>query len=468
MAYGAIPARYTWRSARPRPRLASCRLPSRPAAFRRSAGFICRRSVSNAPCAISTATCPPMRPTSVPGSITASGAFARRSGHAARRRRAIPSITNSCRCTATGSIRFPVGPVHAGIIEPGHFRFTANGETVARLEERLGYVHKGVDGLLTDVDLDKAARIVARVSGDSTVALGFAFARAVEAALDVTVPPRAVVLRGVMAELERIANHFGDVGAICNDAAFALIHAHCGIFRERVLAASDRAFGHRLMMDRIVPGGVAGDISSDGAAAIIAALDDVDPRFAEIVDLYDETPSLQDRTCHDRYRRRRSRAAVGGGRLRRPRIEARFRCAARSCLSALPRPPLRCAGARRGRCRRPAARARRRDRRKRAHDQDVACRSAGRAGDRAAAAGDGAARGRRRHRSVPRRCAGVAAACARRARRALPCARRLVVPVAAARSRDREQHRRRLSRSATNRSTAPIRVTISRPCARSY
>ena len=82
-----------------------------------------------------------------------------------------------------GLHQIPVGPVHAGIIEPGHFRFTANGETVARLEERLGYVHKGIDGLLTDVDFDKAARVVARVSGDSTVAYSFAFARAVEAAL---------------------------------------------------------------------------------------------------------------------------------------------------------------------------------------------------------------------------------------------------------------------------------------------
>jgi Ni,Fe-hydrogenase III large subunit len=196
-----------------------------------------------------------------------------------------------------GLHQIPVGPVHAGIIEPGHFRFTANGETVARLEERLGYVHKGVDGLLTGADLAAAARVVARVSGDSTVALSFAFARAVEAALGIDVPPRASVLRGVMAELERIANHLGDVGAVCNDAAFALIHAHCGIFRERVLAASDRAFGHRLMMDRIVPGGVTQDIAADGAAAIVAALDEIMPRFAEIVALYDDTPSLQDRTC---------------------------------------------------------------------------------------------------------------------------------------------------------------------------
>jgi Ni,Fe-hydrogenase III large subunit len=201
-----------------------------------------------------------------------------------------------------GLHQIPVGPVHAGIIEPGHFRFTANGETVARLEERFGYVHKGIDGLTTGADLTKAAKVAARVSGDSTVALSFAFARAVEAALGVDAPPRAAILRGVMAELERIANHLGDIGAICNDAAFALIHAHCGIFRERVLAASDRAFGHRLMMDRIVPGGVAQDISKDGitaegAAALVAAIEDVAPRFEEIVALYDDTPSLQDRTC---------------------------------------------------------------------------------------------------------------------------------------------------------------------------
>jgi Ni,Fe-hydrogenase III large subunit len=100
-----------------------------------------------------------------------------------------------------------------------------------------------------------------------------------------------------MAELERIANHFGDIGAICNDASFALAHAHCGVFRERILAVCDLAFGHRLMMDRIVPGGVTVDITAEAAAAIVSGLDDIAPRFDEIVRLYDETPSLQDRTC---------------------------------------------------------------------------------------------------------------------------------------------------------------------------
>jgi Ni,Fe-hydrogenase III large subunit len=196
-----------------------------------------------------------------------------------------------------GLHQIPVGPVHAGIIEPGHFRFTANGETVARLEERLGYVHKGIESLLAGAGLDRAGRIVARASGDSTVALSIAYARAVEAALGVDVPLRAHVLRGVMAELERIANHVGDVGAICNDAAFALLHAHCGLIRELVLAACDQAFGHRLMMDCVVPGGVAHDLSSDAREMLLTMLDDALARFADVVRVYDETPSLQDRTC---------------------------------------------------------------------------------------------------------------------------------------------------------------------------
>src|SRR5206468_7365658 len=86
--------------------------------------------------------------------------------------------------------QIPVGPVHAGIIEPGHFRFTANGETVVRLEQRLGYVHKGIEALMAGASLDTAARLAGRTSGDSTVAYALAFAHAVEAAIDVEVPPR--------------------------------------------------------------------------------------------------------------------------------------------------------------------------------------------------------------------------------------------------------------------------------------
>jgi Ni,Fe-hydrogenase III large subunit len=193
--------------------------------------------------------------------------------------------------------QIPVGPVHAGIIEPGHFRFTANGETVVRLEQRLGYVHKGIDALMAGASLDKAARLAGRTSGDSTVAYAIAFGHAVEAANGTTVPPRAAYLRALMAELERLANHFGDIGAVCNDASFSLMHAQCGVLRERVLRAADSCFGHRLMMDAVVPGGVARDLASNGTAEVMRLIDEIRRLFPELIELYDNTASLQDRTA---------------------------------------------------------------------------------------------------------------------------------------------------------------------------
>jgi Ni,Fe-hydrogenase III large subunit/Ni,Fe-hydrogenase III component G len=193
--------------------------------------------------------------------------------------------------------QIPVGPVHAGIIEPGHFRFTANGETVVRLEQRLGYVHKGIDALMASASLDKAARLAGRTSGDSTVAYAIAFAHAVEAATGTTAPPRAAYLRALMAELERLANHFGDIGAICNDASFSLMHAQCGVLRERVLRTADTCFGHRLMMDAVAPGGVARDLASNGTAEVMRLIDEIRRVFPGLVELYDNTASLQDRTA---------------------------------------------------------------------------------------------------------------------------------------------------------------------------
>jgi Ni,Fe-hydrogenase III large subunit len=189
-----------------------------------------------------------------------------------------------------------VGPVHASIIEPGHFRFTANGETVVRLEERLGYAHKGVESLLAGADIERGARLVGRISGDSTVAYAWAYARAVEAALGWQVPGRALLLRGLMAELERMAHHISDVGAICNDASVVAIHAQCALQREDVLATAKSCFGHRLMMDRIVPGGVAADLSPEGAGSIRNLLGKMATTRAEILRVYDSMPSLQDRT----------------------------------------------------------------------------------------------------------------------------------------------------------------------------
>jgi len=195
-----------------------------------------------------------------------------------------------------GLHEIPVGPVHAGVIEPGHFRFTVNGETVVRLEQRLGYVHKGIERLAEGRDPAGAALLAGRLSGDATVAWQTAFARAVEAALGVEAPPRAAWLRALMGEIERLANHFGDVGAVCNDATFPLILAECGLLRERLLRAADIAFGHRQMRDRVVPGGVAVDIAPSGPAELRDTVSWCRERFARVVAIYDGSASLQDRT----------------------------------------------------------------------------------------------------------------------------------------------------------------------------
>jgi Ni,Fe-hydrogenase III large subunit len=195
-----------------------------------------------------------------------------------------------------GLHQIAVGPVHAGIIEPGHFRFTASGETVVRLEQRLGYTHKGIEGLMRGASVERGAQLAGRVSGDSTVAYAYAFSKAAEATLQLAVPDRAVWLRALLAELERLANHLGDIGAICNDASFGLMQAHCNVLREDVLRAANIAFGHRLMRDVIVPGGLVRDLDEKGQAAIRAALDNIHVRFPALVELYDNTASLQDRT----------------------------------------------------------------------------------------------------------------------------------------------------------------------------
>jgi Ni,Fe-hydrogenase III large subunit len=189
--------------------------------------------------------------------------------------------------------QIPVGPVHAGVIEPGHFRFTVQGEMVVRLEARLGYAHKGTLGLMSGKSPRTAARFAARLSGDSTVAHSLAFAEAAEAATGTAAPPRALWLRAAMLELERIANHLGDWGFVCNDAAFAWPHARCGLLREGVLRANALAFGHRLLMDRVIPGGVALDLADTGP--ILAALDAVEAEMPSLVAIYENHASLQDR-----------------------------------------------------------------------------------------------------------------------------------------------------------------------------
>src|SRR5205809_4204588 len=187
-----------------------------------------------------------------------------------------------------GVHEIPVGPVHAGIIEPGHFRFSVVGERVLRLEERLGYTHKGVEKRFESLSLEEGARLAARVSGDSSVAFSWAYAMALETAAACKVPERALWLRALMLERERVANHLGDLGALGNDAAFGFALTHFMRIKEDWLRLNDAVFGHRLMMDRIVPGGVEASISAAQAEAMVRQAHEAEGEVAALRAIFDE------------------------------------------------------------------------------------------------------------------------------------------------------------------------------------
>jgi len=199
-----------------------------------------------------------------------------------------------------GVHEIPVGPVHAGIIEPGHFRFSIVGEKVLRLEERLGYKHKGIDKRFGGVDFKEGFRLAGRISGDSTVAYAWAYAMAAETLGGYELQPRPLVLRALLLERERIANHLGDLGYLGNDGGFAFGLAQFSRLKEDVLRLNQRLFGHRLLMDLIVPGGVARDLPPEtGASALLAQCDALEREVQVLRAIYDDHAGLQDRflTC---------------------------------------------------------------------------------------------------------------------------------------------------------------------------
>ncbi len=197
--------------------------------------------------------------------------------------------------TGNGVHEIPVGPVHAGTIEPGHFRFSVVGEKVLRLEERLGYTHKGIEKRFEGMTLGEGARLAGRVSGDSTVAYAWAYAQAVECVCGCTPPGRALWLRAVFLELERIQNHLGDLGYLANDTGLAFGFTQFWILKEDLLRLNGELFGHRYLMDRIVPGGVACDLDAAGMQRLAAMLDHLAHEVAILKDIYDEHAGMQDR-----------------------------------------------------------------------------------------------------------------------------------------------------------------------------
>src|SRR5271165_6616632 len=194
-----------------------------------------------------------------------------------------------------GVHEIPVGPVHAGIIEPGHFRFSVVGEKVLRLEERLGYVHKGIERRFTELPLLGGHRLAARVSGDSAVAFSWAYCQALEGMAGAHLSQRASWLRALALELERVANHLGDIGAIGNDAGLAFGLAQFSRLKEQLLRATEQSLGQRYLMDLVVPGGVRADLSSAGAGLLSEAIESIAAEVEILRVIYDEHAGLRDR-----------------------------------------------------------------------------------------------------------------------------------------------------------------------------
>jgi len=214
-----------------------------------------------------------------------------RERHAANETDAYPFV----KVEGEGVHEIPVGPVHAGTIEPGHFRFSIVGEGILRLEERLGYKHKGIEKRFESMTLAEGARLAGRVSGDSTVAYAWAYAMAVEGITGATPPPRALWLRALLLERERVGQHLWDLGFLGNDAGLAFGLAQFSRLREDWLRVSQTLFGHRYLMDTIVPGGVARDIDAQGVGRMRGEINDLGKAVALLKNIYDEHAGLQDR-----------------------------------------------------------------------------------------------------------------------------------------------------------------------------
>lgn len=197
-----------------------------------------------------------------------------------------------------GMYQIPVGPVHAGIIEPGHFVFSVLGEEIQQLDAQLGYVHKGVEKLFENLDVAKHLTLAERVSGDSTVSHALAYAEAYESMCNISVPERAQYLRVIFAEMERVANHLNDIGFIMLDTAYAFGGSNGSRLRERVMQFAEKLTSSRFMRSTIVIGGVAKDISETLLTELSDELKAIEIDYNEVIRIAEKSITLNQRVVN--------------------------------------------------------------------------------------------------------------------------------------------------------------------------
>ena len=194
-----------------------------------------------------------------------------------------------------GVCEVPVGPIHAGIIEPGHFRFSVVGDTVLHLELRHFYTHKGTEKLFENIPVTHGVRLAESISGDSSFAHATAFCHAIERAAEVEAPPRARALRTLCLELERLYNHIGDIGAIATDVGFMVANMHALRLKERVLRVNEHLTGNRLLRGMACLGGVRCDWDGEQIQALEKLAVELGPEFDSLVELVEDSSSTRDR-----------------------------------------------------------------------------------------------------------------------------------------------------------------------------
>jgi formate hydrogenlyase subunit 5 len=199
--------------------------------------------------------------------------------------------------TIEGSSVFqvPVGPVHAGIIEPGHFRFSVIGETIVNLEIRLGYLHRGLEKLAEGKTPEQVVRIAESISGDESAVNACGLCMAIEQICGVTVPPRAEYIRGVLLELERACSLLSDLAGMVTDIAHPVSASRFMVLRERIQREADLLCGSRFLKGAICPGGVSDQISKESLVHLFKRAGEIEHELDEITGWVLSIPSVIDR-----------------------------------------------------------------------------------------------------------------------------------------------------------------------------
>jgi len=197
--------------------------------------------------------------------------------------------------TGEGICEIPVGPIHAGIIEPGHFRFSVLGENIVNMETRLGYTHKGIEKIAESMSINDAVFLSERISGDESVANSMAFCQAIEKIAQLEIPEKAKQIRLLFAELERIYNHFGTLGGILKDIGFSYGASRFEILKEYMMQLNEKLSGSRLLFGVNQIGGVKVDISNTSLSDIHSMLDNIFHNFEKILEHVQSNSSVIDR-----------------------------------------------------------------------------------------------------------------------------------------------------------------------------